>query len=300
MLVYASRPGQLGNCLLYSSHLIFYAVEQGDTVFLPLLLDLDYAKHFKGPRLGTIPRYPAPLTHKVSALGELRRKLIYRAIKMFAKVVGRLKLNNPLFQTFFATYASGVVDLSRPEVQSRVKQSRATFLVGETFRYMKGSPYETHLARIREYFEPVDDTQRSVAGYLEKFADIGEVIVVAVHMRRGDYRQWSGGKFFYSDEVYLEKMLQFQAEFPSKTIRFILFSDDPIKLAFFEEAGLEVHPAIGGVFEDLHLMSKCNYIMGPQSTFSRWASYYGSVPLLIIREAAQPVKREQFVVNAEP
>jgi hypothetical protein len=28
MLVYASRPGQLGNCLFYCAHLLFYAIEQ--------------------------------------------------------------------------------------------------------------------------------------------------------------------------------------------------------------------------------------------------------------------------------
>jgi hypothetical protein len=299
MLIYASRPGQLGNCLFYSSHLIFYVVESGDTVYFPMLLDLDYAKYFKGSCVGTIPRYPPRPSLGAASVGRFRRKMIYRGIKAFAKCVGKLRLNNRAFQTLFSCYTKGVVDLARPRNQARLKRSRVNFLVGETFRYMKGSPYDTHRAAVREYFEPLDSIQHRVNDYLGRFAAFDKPMLVGVHVRRGDLRVSAGGRFFYSDEIYLEKMLQFQAEFPRENIQFILFSDDPIDPALFKRSGLEIHQAIGEMVEDLHLMSRCDYLMGPPSTFSCWASYYGSVPLLYIYEPGQRVKREDFAVNPE-
>ena len=44
----------------------------------------------------------------------------------------------------------------------------------------------------------------------------------------------------------------------------------------------------GTAAEDLHLMSRCEFIIGPPSTFSLWASFMGQVPLCIVRDARQP------------
>ena len=45
----------------------------------------------------------------------------------------------------------------------------------------------------------------------------------------------------------------------------------------------------------LHAMSLCDYIIGPPSTFSGWASFMGRVPRLQLKSRDQAVRLEDFV-----
>jgi hypothetical protein len=51
--------------------------------------------------------------------------------------------------------------------------------------------------------------------------------------------------------------------------------------------------------EDLYLLAKCDYIIGPPSTFSLWASFYGSKPLYMIRDLETNITDEIFKKNSE-
>ena len=47
---------------------------------------------------------------------------------------------------------------------------------------------------------------------------------------------------------------------------------------------------------DLHTLSLCDRIVGPWSTYSRWASFIGEVPLCFIEERNQDFTDESFSV----
>jgi hypothetical protein len=53
----------------------------------------------------------------------------------------------------------------------------------------------------------------------------------------------------------------------------------------------------GHFIEDLYALASCDYIIGPPSTFSQWASFYGNVPRYMVN-----YKAEQFygVPSHEP
>ena len=54
----------------------------------------------------------------------------------------------------------------------------------------------------------------------------------------------------------------------------------------------------GGTYEDLCLLSKCHYLIGPPSTFSGWASFIGRVPLLYMTNPDMEAIQDFFrVVN---
>ena len=42
------------------------------------------------------------------------------------------------------------------------------------------------------------------------------------------------------------------------------------------------------------MMSQCDYLMGPPSTFTMWASFMGKVPLGIIRDRSQTLSMADF------
>jgi len=64
-----------------------------------------------------------------------------------------------------------------------------------------------------------------------------------------------------------------------KPCRFVLFSNEVVPEPSFLGLDFQTSPGSSPVF-DLYAMSRCDYLMAPPSTFSGWASYYGSVPLL--------------------
>ena len=46
--------------------------------------------------------------------------------------------------------------------------------------------------------------------------------------------------------------------------------------------------------EDLYALSICDYILGPPSTFSMWASFYGGVPLRFIKHSNDKIFLREF------
>ena len=99
--------------------------------------------------------------------------------------------------------------------------------------------------------------------------------LVGVHVRRGDYREFCEGRYFFSNEQYVRFMKMAQQVLPDG-YRFVLVSDEPLDEGFFRQNGLDAYVFHGEDFrEDLVMLSLCEYVMGPWSTFSWWAAYYG-------------------------
>lgn len=99
--------------------------------------------------------------------------------------------------------------------------------------------------------------------------------VVGVHVRRGDYREFEKGKYFFSDEEYA-RFMEMARRALHRECRFIMVSDEALDEGFFKKKGLDVNVFKGSDFrEDLVMLSLCDYIMGPWSTFSWWAAFYG-------------------------
>ena len=75
----------------------------------------------------------------------------------------------------------------------------------------------------------------------------------------------------------------------------------PLKLAFLvfseEKLAQDLFPkdtfvcSTGDALTDMYSLAECNYILGPASTFSMWASYYGGRPLFIMKANERIVDR---------
>ena len=135
----------------------------------------------------------------------------------------------------------------------------------------------------REVYEKVKNTLSSYDG-----------ITVGVHMRRGDYKDWCGGAYYYSNEEYIRIMqsLADEAKQKQKTIRFLICSNEPIDI-HQEELNLLQIPHTDGI-TDLYGLANCDYIIGPPSTYSQWASFYGNVPLCVLLQPQQKIMLNDF------
>lgn len=98
--------------------------------------------------------------------------------------------------------------------------------------------------------------------------------VIGVHLRRGDYKNWLGGKYYFSDEIYqkyMDNLTEKLSVHSSKSPYFVVFSNDPVSMEQKENMLISHNEW----YIDHMLMSQCDLLIGPPSTFSLWASYIG-------------------------
>jgi hypothetical protein len=63
-----------------------------------------------------------------------------------------------------------------------------------------------------------------------------------------------------------------------------------------EFPGLPVAIGTTPAVVDLYSLAGCDYILGPPSTFSQWASFYGNKPMLHLSGGDQKIELEKFQV----
>jgi len=143
-------------------------------------------------------------------------------------------------------------------------------------------------------FDPAIDKDTLRIKFLGRRTD--DTKIIGIHIRRGDYILHEDGKYFFDDTVYLDKMRQVATQIGSN-VKFLLFTNDTnINKDFYQQAFSEVLFSDCPPIEDHYLMSQCDYLMGPPSTFNMWASYMGDVPLYHIYEATATILLKDFEV----
>lgn len=122
-------------------------------------------------------------------------------------------------------------------------------------------------------------------------------IRLGVHIRRGDYARFLGGRYFYDDATMQRLIREFRQAHPEKKLVVYLCGNDP---SLSPEAYRKAVPDVEFVFpkgnpgEDLCVLSHCDYLMGAPSTFSLVASMYRDVPLWWINDKDATLTPESF------
>lgn len=153
---------------------------------------------------------------------------------------------------------------------------------------------EKQKTEIRKFFMPKEKLIEDVRECWDRRFD-NYITIIGVHIRRGDYANWHNGKYFYDDRTYRNILLNLQNIFDINKAAIVLFSNEKISYELYR--GLDnvyVSPGKTAV-EDHWLMSKCSYLIGPPSTFTRWAAYIGgNVPLYYIEDSKRKISIEDF------
>ena len=129
-----------------------------------------------------------------------------------------------------------------------------------------------------QYTEPV----RQKMSKTEKGTTSQYVVRLGVHIRRGDYAQWADGAYFYDDDVYANYINRFAQLMEGREVQVYLSTNDPaVNAEQFQEKCSQVHIHFlqGSAPEDLFMLSECDYVIGPPSTYSLVATMYRDIPL---------------------
>lgn len=118
---------------------------------------------------------------------------------------------------------------------------------------------------------------------------------LGVHVRRGDYRTFHNGRFFYTDEQYIALIRQFIELHKDRHVHvYVCGNDRSLNRDAYRQQFPNVEFPCGNPGEDLYLLSQCDYLIGPPSTFSLVASMYHDVPLYWVKDATQPITADSF------
>lgn len=148
---------------------------------------------------------------------------------------------------------------------------------------------------IVEMFSFLPKVESSVDASINK----DETIRIGIHVRRGDYKRHLGGIYFYEDETYIstiKKALSAISANGGKIGLYICGNDPTLNRTYYKEAfpKCNVHFPCGNPGEDLCLLSKMDFLIGPPSTFSLVASMYKDTPIYFIKDKAAPVEFKHF------
>lgn len=140
---------------------------------------------------------------------------------------------------------------------------------------------EKHKTLVKIY-APKNEYKKKVDDFFLNLK-INYQIIIGVHIRRGDYRNYKAGIFYFENDTYLKYMHQLKQadEFKGKKLVFYISSNESIEEKEFEPLKV-VRIISANPIEDIYALSLCDYIIGPPSTFSQWASFYGQKPLHFI------------------
>lgn len=267
ILVSSLKFGQLGNRLFFQAHSIAYCLENKTPLIVANFYD--YSNLFS-------------LERKFDSIYFIKNPIIGNLINLPSKLVFRI-----------SNFSKKSEFLSVSEYVNR-KNMPVIFL-------NKWNLNENELVK-KHYSKIIEILKFKKEFYLEAEKRMNEIIgaqnkvLIGIHIRRTDYKTWKNGKYYYSLDQYsilMNKLSEIRSD-----VHFIICSDEKLERKKFNIPSDKLSISNCSFVADLIVLSKCNYILGPPSTFSTWASFTGKVPLYTVKDPNQEFKFNDFIPNS--
>ncbi len=284
MIIVTDKSGRLGNKLHLFAHFIAFSLEHD----VPIMFTgfAQYGHLFTITAHDALCRVPRP-----DAEPAVLTVTLAQLVVCFARlpVIPRLI---PGTTHMYAYAKADYRDLSLVDISSSLLHRRLTFAHGYFFRHYDA--VRKHADEIRRILSPNHVYQELADNFVAPIRT-GTDILIGVHIRHGDYEQWQGGSHYFAGDQYAAIMSSLQYLFSPKRVAFVVCSDAEWRVEDFPNLNVSIsnHEAI----VDMQVLSRCDYLIGAKSSFNRWASFYGNVPLYVIRDPNEKIAKSSFRVN---
>lgn len=289
MIIISNKTGQLANRLFAFSHVISNSIEH-DIPVLNLNFQ-EYSPYFKAT--STHDFGPYKITTRKGSSG-LWNKFLNICITAFVLVMLPIRSRGKSYALMGLRDDEEIeVDLSDPEL---LKLSQKKYLFIRGWGFWDSKNLTKHREEIQKMFSLIPHHRNAVDTLVNACRQEADILV-GLHIRAGDYRNWRGGIYFYETDIYVQKARELEAllSSPTQKVAFVICSNETQDLAKFE--GLRVFHSTDHFIEDLYTLASCDYIMGPPSTYSMWASFYGEKPFLHLERADQEISLDDFQIK---
>lgn len=272
------KTNQMCNRMYLAANIIATAIDNNSSVIF--LAFSEYTQYFENLSKDLFCRFPLSQTPKYLT-NDRNRELVYRFFLWFSRQIKEDFLSKGIFRRSFLCLESGwtstiddpsgAIDLSIRHNIELLSSKKVVVFSGPLFHNHLG--LFKHKELIKQFFKPTESIRINVEKKVsDNKKDVD--IVIGVHIRRGDYANFSNGRFMFSDLDYMEKMNQVLSLFPGKKVRFFITSNETLNTLNFTW-DYDCKFGSGHPVEDLYVLAECDYIIGPPSTYSSWAAYYG-------------------------
>ena len=154
-----------------------------------------------------------------------------------------------------------------------------------------------HQHKLRDHLRPNKRFVASAEKIIDELKSKYEC-VVGIHARRGDYATYLNGINYHSWESYLywanqtKKVLEKSGK---KNVGIAICSDEQAPSLVTNNEDVYFSSS-NGFMVDIHLLSLCDYNVGPPSSFGTWVSWFGKVPRIVVYKNTVITSLEQFLV----
>lgn len=277
MLIFTDKTGQLGNQLFEFGTFISNC-RSSDTRLINLHFN-SYKHYFEGPS----ENYNSELKLRVS-FGHRQADRIARFLTVFISKNRWIRLG----EWFKVLYSEGgSVNINLESFKNRIVFKNGSWFTDYPHFY-------EHQAAIKHYFKPLKEHRNNIAALISDCRKEVDILV-GIHIRRGDYKEFLNGVYYFEDSVFYEKMIQIRDLNKDKKIGFLICSNEKVETELFKD--VRFFRGTNHLIEDMYSFAECDYILGPPSTYTMWASFYGNKPLLKLRDRQQIIKMEDFEMD---
>ena len=278
------RPfGDLGNRLYLFANFIAFAKEHKAIVLNPAFRP--WRTTFAGTTPGALACYPPP------PLPHFSGDLIERWVQEMTWAGESIASSSLSTRKWASISINGdeCCNLDNPKFVQWALNKHVIFANGWKFI---GSEYmKIHSQALKDYFGRVTDkSSHSLPLFQALRSDCS--LVVGVLIRHGDYRNWEKGRYFFPTSTYIRWIRETKELFPNHKVGFLITGNDDIP-----PEGIEDIPHLFLSHRDPEtrfILSECDYIIAPVSTFAGWAAYVGKAPIFILSSEKAIIRKEGF------
>ena len=218
--------------------------------------------------------------------GKMRRRI---ECIIYALIANSKYLKKALDCTVISSTRETPVILSSLRISRLILSSRISIIRGY-YIYTHPSILIRHAGRIRERLAPV--VEQSEFTFISDKRIKENALIVGVHIRRGDYKEYRGGKYFFPISMYEKLAKSLTINSSERRFVFLVCSDEHIDDNAF--AGMNWSRGPGTTLGDLHALSLCDLVMGPVSTFNRLSAFLGGIPRFEIQKSVDSLRFSDF------
>ena len=265
MIIINQNYGQLGNQLFLYAHFLAFAAEHGRKVYYPGFAENtpffpEFQKNGTASIRKNLVGCELPLKANNQMFRLLRRFFHHnsKSIRLVESVSG-IKIH---FQI------DPLKEFAYTDLQP-YKKLPTGFFFFEGWAFRVHQTFQKHHGEIRSLFRFSDSLIEACRQTLETAPS---KIKVGVHIRMGDYKKLAP-QWVYPKDFWYEAMKKIRRECDGSASFFVVSDDNEID---FDEQWIVRHR--GTCHSDMALLSECDYILGPPSTFNRWAAFVGGKP----------------------
>lgn len=272
-IILKNGGGELANQLWNYISIYAYSLEIGATTSNPSFFEYHYYFRFlKNESL--IIRLLFLFFKKPRRRNHIINKIFRLKYKLLAEIIGTLNKN----RLVSSVNSTNQVTYLPPSAKFDRKDDKQYFL-GWLFRNPVG--IEKYRADIMNTFKPIEKIENKINEIFKEFSKYQKVI--GLHIRQGDYKTFKKGKYFIEQKRIAEICKEYLSNnnLNKNSTIFVITSDGNISTSLFND--LNIYISKEDAVTDLFLLSKTSTIIGSDSSFGHFASWYGNIPHIVIK-----------------